>query len=392
MKGKILVFKGQSRYNVLRIAADYMVDAFYKKGYQVHLVDLTLEEERQRIMEILGEEYDLIFSFQALLFDSCLTDGKTSDLSFLANTPVFGHIVDHPIFHSTRLEPSHGTNIFLGCIDRSHVDYIKKYYPSIRNVFYLPHAGFKAKNIIPYENRTIDVFFPSSYIKPSVILDKIEKLPEVYKVIAKELIHNMLENPLLHLQDALYLYLYQIKFEYKYDEFLDLMQIFSVVDEYIRVYTRDKCIRYLLKNKINITVSGGGWREFDTNHKNYLHIISTTGLEFFDVLEFMGNSKMVLNHVPTLQNGMHERIFSSMLCGAICLTNDFPIIHEEFTDNKNIILYSNSKLQTFADKIKELLVTPYKAKEIATTGQYIAEQSHTWDRNAQEILNIVWHK
>lgn len=389
MRGKILIFKGQSRYNVLRIAADYMMDAFYKKGYQVDLVDLTLEQEHQKIMDMLGEGYDLIFSFQALLFESRLIDGKTSDFSFLANTPVFGHIVDHPIFHSIRLEPYHGTNIFLGCIDRSHIDYIKKFYPSMRNVFYLPHAGFKAKNIMPYEDRTIDVYFPSSYTNPSAILNKIENLPKVYSKISKELIHKMLEDPLIHLQDALYSYLNQINFIYNDDEFIELMKMFNIVDEYIRAYTRDKCVRYLLNNEINITVSGGGWEDFDIEFVDYLHIITSDGLDFLDVLEFMGNSKMVLNHIPTLQNGMHERIFTSMLCGSLCLTNDFPIIHEEFTDNKNIILYSNSKLQTFADKIKELLSTPDKAKEIAKLGQCIAEQSHTWDINAQEILKIV---
>ena len=98
---------------------------------------------------------------------------------------------------------------------------------------------------------------------------------------------------------------------------------------------------------------------------------------------------MVLNHIPTYQTGMHERIFTTMMCGAICLTNDFPIVHDEFTDSENILLFSDNQLQSFADKINYIQASPNLARDIAHKGNLIANEHHTWSNNVDEILRIV---
>jgi len=389
MLGNILVIKAYSRYHVLCIAADYMIASFRKKGYHVTVVDLTIEELlSETLTAALKKPYVLIFSFQALLFELRLADNKTSLLASM-NTPVFGHIVDHPIYHDLRIAPLQGNNIYLGCIDKSHVDYVEKYYTNIKHVMFLPHAGFLAQNIIPYKNRKIDFYFPSSYINPTAVITKINSMPEVYQNISTLLIKNMLENPLLTLQNALSAYLDEVNFAYSLVEFTIFMDILSIVDEYIRSYTRDKCIRCLLENNISITVSGNGWDNFESDFQHNLTIMGTDGIDLLDVLEIIANSKMVLNHVPTLQTGMHERIFTTMMCGAICLTNDFPIIHDEFIDSENILLFSDNQLQSFADKINNILASPDLANEIAHKGNLIANEYHTWSNNADEILRIV---
>lgn len=389
MLGNILVFKGQSRYNVLRIAADYMVDSFRKKGYNVTIADLTIEGQLSEVLaSALDKSYVLIFSFQALLFDLYLSDNKTLLLNAI-NTPVFGHIVDHPVYHHSRIAQPLGDKIYLGSIDKSHVEYVEKYYPHIKHAVFLPHAGFLAHNIIPYENRTVDLYFPSSYTNPSATINKIKDMPDIYQTMSMLLIKNMLKDPFLTLQNALATYLNEVNFTYLIDEFTELMDIFSIVDGYIRAYTRDKCIRCLLENNISVTVSGNGWDNFESDFQHNLIIMGSNGIDFLNVLEIIANSKMVLNDIATYQTGLHERIFTSMLCGAICLTNDFPIIHDEFTDRENILLFSHNQLQRFADKINTILASPDLAIQIAYKGNLIASQYHTWSNNADEILRIV---
>ena len=388
MSENIIVLKGQSRYNVLRIAADYMIESFRKRGFNVLEFDLTIEGIIPEFIQTVSTtSCILLFSFQALLFDLCLTDDKPF-LNTL-NFPIFGHIVDHPIYHSLRLSSIEGANIYLGCIDSSHVDYVKKYYSNIKHVTYLPHGGFNPNTIIPYNERTIDLFFPCSYAEPNEIMNQINKLPEVYQNMCKIIIKNMLNNPLLNLQDALYEYLDSVHFVYENDEFTLIMDIMSVVDEYIRAYSRDNCIQCLLENNIMVTVSGNGWSKFKSEYKYNLNIIDSSGIDFTNVLDIMANSKMVLNHIATHQNGTHERIFSSMLCGAICLTLDFPCIHNEFTDGENITLFSDSNLQALSDKVNNLLNSPIKAESIANQGYLIATESHTWLNNVDEILKIT---
>ena len=156
MKGNILVLKGQSLYNVLRIAADYMVEAFRKKDYDVTVLDLTLQDDANRLNDVLKEQFVLVFSFQALLFEFCLDNSKTAVFSLLKDTPVFGHIVDHPIYHNRRLETNHGENMYVGCIDNSHVDYIRKYYPGVKNaVFFYHMPAFMQKRLLHIMNAAL---------------------------------------------------------------------------------------------------------------------------------------------------------------------------------------------------------------------------------------------
>ena len=389
MSGKILVLKGMSRYNVLRQAADEMVEGFINQGFKVVIVDLTLEDQIKKFPNFIFEDtYDLIFSFQAIAFEIRLKDNLSSFLNAL-NIPIFGYIVDFPVYHDYRIAPMQGDNMYFGFIDRSHVDYVHKYYPHVVNAYYLPHGGFEGRNIKHYNERTIDLYFPSSYTSPEEIMNQINELPTVYKNISNLIIPQLLEHPLLTLQDALANYLEQVKFTYTSEEFTQIVSILYLVDQYIRTYTRDKLVRYLLNNQINLTVSGTGWEHFVNNSDNHFTVLASEGLDIIDTLEIMGNSKMVLNNTPTYQDGMHERIFSSMRCGAILLTNDFPCIHEEFTPGENILLYSDADFSGFADQIQHLLSHPEEAQSIANNGKQIADASHSWSDRAKNVLELV---
>ena len=267
-----------------------MIDSFRNKGYCVTVIDLAIEKGLFEILSTtFGNPYVLIFSFQALLFDLYLSDNKTLLFNSL-NIPVFGHIVDHPVYHSSRIEPPLGDNLYLGCIDKSHVEYIERYYPHIKHAVFLPHAGFLAQNIIPYDSRTISLYFPCSYTNPTTAITQINGMPDVYKNMSKQLIKNMLNDPFLTLQNALSTYLNEINFTYSIEEFTDFMGISSIVDEYIRSYTRDKCIRCLLENNINVTVSGNGWDTFESDFHHNLFIMSSSGIDFLNVLEIIANS------------------------------------------------------------------------------------------------------
>ncbi len=389
MNGHILVMKGKSRYNVLRLAADEIAEGFADFGFDVTVADLgdntTLASNFKLAM---SQRYDLIFSLQALFFDLRASNG-TSSFFNAYDVPVFGHIVDHPLFHHDRIAPSQGDNMYLACIDRNHVNYVNKYYPHIANVTHLTHGGFNPRSSVSYNERTIDVYFPSSYTSPEEVLDKLESLPDVYKKMAHMFIQLMLKDPMLTLQDALAKYLKEVKFTCDSEEFKEIMNILFVVDLYVRTTTRDHCIHSLLSNNIKVTVNGAGWDKFNNKPGYKLEIITDKGLDISQTLDIMGKSKMVLNHLPTYQNGMHERIYSSMRAGAISLTLDFPIVHEQFTDNENIILFQDSQHQVLADRVKYLLDHPIEAARIAELGKESADELHTWAHNSNKILRIT---
>ncbi|BCJ92949.1 hypothetical protein acsn021_05180 [Anaerocolumna cellulosilytica] len=391
MKINILILKGQSMYNVLRHASDQIADGFTELGCNVTILDLTLEKDCEQISVSLLSTFHIVFSFQALLFSECIKNTNAPIISYNKNVTFFGHIVDHPIYHLHRLTTAHSDNMHIACIDYSHIEFINAYLPNVKHTTFLSHGGFTSHADTPFKKRDIDIFFPSSYVPPSVIYDEIKSLPDVYKNIANDLIETMLINPMLTLQEALKDYLTKIHFTYSNDEFVELMELYNVIDRYIRAYTRDQIITCLLDHEIKVTVCGNGWEDSEYTNSDFLSIATIPDKDITNVINLMSRSKIVLNHVPTLQEGFHERIFTSMLNGAICLTNDFPIINKDFKNMSNIILYNINLDNSCIDNIKSVLNDNCLGSQIALNGYKIAQKSHSWAHNAEKILDYYYN-
>ena len=387
---KVLILKGFSQYNVLRFAADAVASGFQALGCRVKVIGFKDEEDfKEAIKDIMGE-YDLIFSFQALLFDY-----KLEDDTYLYNnisTPVFGFIVDHPSYHHERLSAELNSNVYLGCVDNRHVSYVKKYYPGIKNVFYIPHAGFETNERMPFEQKDIELFFPGTYIPLSSYVDAIGQLPEIFRKTAFTIIEYMQNDLSVTLEEALERYFNSIKFACSIYEFRELMVMLLPVDGYIRSYYRDLCINTLLKNGIPITAGGKGWNEFVTPYKESFHLISDTGMDIEKVIELTGRSKMVLNIVPTFKEGLHERLITAMFCGSVSLTDSSKSIEAEFKNMESVVLYDFNNIDELPYIVKDLLKNVNKSKEIAANGYSIAAEKHKWSDRAKDILNICFNQ
>ena len=60
------------------------------------------------------------------------------------NIPVYDLIVDHPYNYADALEcPPADINVIV--IDRNHEKFIRKYYPEIRNIYFMPDGGNEAE-------------------------------------------------------------------------------------------------------------------------------------------------------------------------------------------------------------------------------------------------------
>ena len=72
-------------------------------------------------------------------------------------------------------------------------------------------------------------------------------------------------------------------------------------------------------------------------------------------LEKLANAKFSLNIMPCFHAGAHDRIFNSMLCGAVCVTDTNPYLDEMLTDGENALLYDVTEPERLAERLKQLL-------------------------------------
>lgn len=389
---QFLIIKGDASYHVLRAAADEIKETFTRWGYQPVEMDLTQydlsrEEDMKRFQELLFQPYAFIFSFQALL-GNVFADGR-SILEY-TQVPCFCWLMDHPLFHTEKLEGiGQAENVLIMVVDGHHVSYLQTYHPYIRNMAHLPHAGFKAEQMP--EKKDIDVFFSGTYIAPEDLLEEANDISESFRTVMLGAAACMLEDEALAVEDAFCRYFEKIGFAYTAEDIVTMHDIVGWVDEYVRCYYREKGIRELLQAGIAVTVVGRGWdsMKLSEDEKCNLIILENGPVNIEETIVLTARSKIVLNLVSSFHQGMHERIPTAMLNHAVCVTMYSDYLAEQFEEDKEIVLFSFREDGKLAEKVQFLLEHPAYAEAIAQRAYEKASGFHTWECRARDIRGVV---
>lgn len=380
---KILVVEGNSAYNVLRRAADEVSKGFEACGYQVDIVDLEAEVAATKLLEHLEkrEEYEFYFSIQAIGWNE-----ELGRLPQLCEFPRVGWIVDDPAYHICRLMGSTGKKAHVLMVRDSHVRQIRAEYPKFASVQALYHGGFYVGRGEEYIKRDIDVFFSGTYTPLTESEQHIKEMEGVFGVIADQVKDRIVgKNLASDWRKALGDYLKEIAFEVSEDELIAMSQIMTPLDQYQRDYMREKIIESLLTNGIKVSVVGAGWDKYAGAGRENLEILSDTGVDIDDAIALMQRSKIVLNNTNIL-DGMHERIFTAMLAGAVCVTNEYELLNDFLENEKELVTFPLNELEELPGIVKNLLECPDKAQAIAEAGYNVALEKHTWQRRGEQIV------
>ncbi len=138
---------------------------------------------------------------------------------------------------------------------------------------------------------------------------------------------------------------------------------------------------------IKVHVFGDGWELLECRHPENLMIMNSLNSE--GCLKKLCQTKLSLNVMPWFKNGAHDRIFNSMLNGAVCLTDSSIYLDEILCDGRNCSLYSLKNMERLPEIAKELLSDPERMQEIADGGYGLAQAGHTWAHRAVVLHNLV---
>jgi len=381
---RIVLLKGRSQYDVLRIFVDYLGEAFNQLGDEIFIVDLTNPNRMKALQDAFSFPCDFVFAFNCIGIDLKLDDEY---LFNLADTTYIGCLVDHPIYHLQRIN-TNLNNLILTCVDYSHIEFLCTYFPLKRSAF-LPHGGsVKGEDIKEQRIRDIDVLFGGSFKDPDLIRKEWLILPKTKISIMDEAAEYLLANPDKTLEGELQFVLQSRNFYGEYGILMNNPAFLQLVDSYVRNYRRYKCVEELIKSGIPIDFYGVlGW---DRNpFEMYKNFRVHNSVDFNEMLSLMGNSKFVLNVLPNFKNGSHERIFTSMLQGAISVTDKNQYLENQFNDEEDIIFYTWDKIELLPEKIKDILEDEDNRNYIALNGMKKANEKHTWLQRAKEIKELV---
>jgi glycosyltransferase involved in cell wall biosynthesis len=379
--GRIVMYKGQSAYNVLRYFVDELAAAFKELGKEAVVVDLLEKDPLSLLKAAFNEPCEFVFSFNAMGIDLSLDNRPLYDA---INVPIFSFLVDHPVYHLSRLNNAVNNHI-IACVDRHHLIFINNYYQGQKTCAFLPHAGSgPSDGLIPsFSERDVAIFFPGSFMNATEMRVKWKDWFGCFSDLMDDIVAVSLNQENTYLEESVNIVFNSrgIRLEKKvFDIFWRLMPL---VNNYIRAYRRQECLKILTEAGLEVFVGGKSW---PAAFGDKLKIGNE--LDFIETIALMRRAKIVLNVNPNLQDS-HERVFYAMLNGAVCVSDRTSYLAEEFTDGEDLILFSWKDISNLVEKIYSILRSPEQWLAMASAGRKKASKRHIWPVRAQRIIELV---
>lgn len=380
-----------------------MAKTFEKENFFIYWYDLALQRESAKQLKCYFEAhktdeiYAFTFNFNGIAGeDGLYKDGK--NFWDEAGIPVLNMVVDHPLYYQ-KYRDTIPENYIQISIDENHEKYLKRFYPELSTRF-LPlggtelnagHGILKNQNYLKIQERPIDIIFTGNYTPPQILRKHLCEMDNEYRNFYEKILDEVKMNPNLLVEEVAERNLLELFDSLTDAQLRNCMPNMMYVDLSVRFYYRGLLIAALADAGIQVHIFGSGWERLQCRHPE--NLILAGGVDSQKCLEKISQSKISLNVMPWFKAGAHDRIFNSVLNGAVCFSDWSSYVNHVFTDGKNIVLFSLERLidspQTVADQVKRLLEDPEQMQEIADAGYAQCVYVHGWNERAKEIINII---
>ncbi len=368
-----------SNYLALTYMLKKIYEAFIRLGYDCRMVS---PEDFFTIP--VNDPPDMTFGINGAPFNN-----QRQMLCDVIEKPHFSYLIDPPYrFHEIIGSPY----IYIGCDDRYGCEFVKDM--GVERSYFFPHGV--DKNLAPDQNvdKDIDILMSATFMDYEVLREEWWKLlPEVICLVMDDAIEITFSDDHTSFMKA---------FSDAYKDRLglkenpkkighDLALPLMLLERYIKGKERIELVKSI--TDANVLLFNGhaqgqpGWEKvIGDKHKN---IILHEPVSYYDGIEFMKRSKIVLNSFSKNKEGAHDRVFNSLACGALSMTNENIFLKESFEDEKSILFYQPNKLENVNAKLNKYLADEELRQKVAEVGRKEVMAHHTWDHRI-DALSDLW--
>ena len=386
---KLILFKGgveTQEYFSLQLAK-----TFESMGYDIFFYDL-LKEERSYI-ELTdfcknGNVVMFTFNFNGIAGESYLYNvgGNFWDEYQI---PCYNMVVDHPFYYHQYIENTPKIYYQIS-IDRFHEAYMKRFFPAVGLGGFLPLGGTHLETgiaLIPMKERPMDIVFTGNYTRPDTFDKFIAHLDQESIDFYHSILDELIASPGLRLEDLAEIRLKEELGQISEDELKRCYKNMIFIDLSVRFHFRALAVKELVDNGFKVNVFGAGWEALDCMHPE--NIINAGGVNSLKCLEVINQSKISLNVMPWFKDGAHDRIFNSMLNGAVSLSDDSIYLREQFCDGKDMKFYDLAHMDKIPYIAEEILKNQDWMADMANNGRIKAQNKHSWECRAKAIDEMI---
>lgn len=401
MKRIVMVIGG---VETLEYFSYQMGKTFAREGYLVFYYDLKEEltsAKRLRKFIRTGETALVTFNFEGLEKEPGVYKQGIGYVWDEYHIPCYNIVVDHPYYYHDRLVdlPKEYHHI---SIDKFQEQYFKEFYPEYHHLGFLPLAGTELPrgqeretegqdNYMACESvqdeRYMNVIMTGNYTPPSFCEKHIHWINEEYAAFYQGIIDELIAHPHQTVEEAELTACEREMGHTPYDEIRIAMHRMIFIDLYVRNYWRGEAVKALVDSGIKVDVFGKGWEELQCEKPENLHIHpQTTSLA---CLRHLQHAKVSLNVMPWFKDGAHDRVFNSILNGAVCVSDKSKYLCEELQDGEGVCYYELEKIGDLPRIVQNLLQNEKKMQEMVVNGIEKVRENHTWDARAKQMINWI---
>ena len=377
----VLIFRGNDTcYNVLNTFADELKNSIEKSGYKTEIFDVDREDWKE-VVRYQNRHYKAVVGFQSFLFSVKMEDGEAYFMDFI-KAPKFNFLFDAPICFNSHLAYK-AKDFTILTHDINYKNFLEKYYKQQAKI--LPPGGMISKNPVSMDERKYELTFLGSYGDYRKILLELEGLSTEDKTVGTALFEKLKLEPELTFEAGFDKVIKEKGLAMDEDIYLARLHSVRRVLYAASYYFREKAIKAILESGLRLTVFGESFKNSSfVNYKN-LNICEEVPAE--RSLEVYGNSKISLNFMTWHKAGLTERMANIMLAGAVLLTD----CTDGFSEGagEDFVDFKLSDIDSLPGKIKELLKNESLLNKIALNGKKRAISSMTWDKRAEELLELL---
>ena len=386
---KIVLFSGG--IETLMYFSIQMGKEFEKLGIKTFFYDLRDEknsfEQLEKFIE-KGTTVCVSFNFNGCSGEEFLSEEGQINYFEKRGIPFINIVVDHPFYYHKFL-PYLPADYVQCSIDKEHEDYIKRFFPEIKVGPFLPLAGTELDSgkMPGWDDRKTEVVFTANYNPPDNYEHLITRNGPEYEKFYRDILRDFIDHPSKELTSTIEKHIRDNFEEADEEGIKNTMPYMIMIDLYIRHYFRGKAVKTLVDAGIPVHVYGAGWETLEVNKKDLLYIHDMTDSR--ECLERIRQSKISLNVMPWFKRGAHDRVFNSMLNGAVCVTDKSEYLKNELFDFEDVVYYDLEKMEMLTDRVKVLLNDRQLWENIQRQGYKKAVEKHTWAQRADEIYSYI---
>ena len=369
-----------------------IAEAMQEMGHEVFIYDLSRAwNSTEKFFHFFekGNTVLINFNFHGMSGEEYFLDENDRTMWDALEIPSYNIVVDHPMYYHHFLEkiPKNYHHI---SIDRNHEKYMQRFFPEIENAPFLPLAGtelYSNKSNVPIECRKYDVMMVGNYCAPETFEKYITRIDDEYTAFYYGIIDDLLTHPDRTVEDVTEAHLLDELGEVPEEELKKALASVTFIDLYVRYTVRGQMVQELVDAGIKVHVFGDGWDLLPCRHEE--NLFRMNNLDSVGCLKKLCQSKISLNIMPWFKDGAHDRIFNSMLNGAVCLTDSSVYLDSILHDGVDCSIYSLKQKERLAEIAGALLADTAKMQSIADGGYKMAKEGHTWAHRARQLHELI---